>query len=97
MSDDEDDDYTREVIEHDLDMRTLRTLQQWAKDCVMRYDAVGIPSGRNLMTVMVRVLVGTLVRAKMPKADFLALMDSAYDHMAQDLSETRERRHAEDR
>jgi len=93
MNDDEDD-YTRDVIENDLNIRTIRTLQQWAKDCAMRYEAVGIPAGSNLMTALVRVLVGTLIKARMPKAALLELIGSAYDALAE---EQQERKHASDR
>jgi len=75
----DDDDRLREIIKHDLDMRALQTLQQWVKDSAMRYEAVGIPCGESLITTMIRVLVTTLGRAKMPKAAFVELMERAYE------------------
>jgi len=90
---DDDDDYTREIIRRDLDMRSFRALQQWVKDCAMRYEAVGIPCGEHLVTTIIRVLVTTLERAKMPKADFVELMSRAYDCAQKE----REARHAADR
>ena len=90
----DDDDYARAVIERDLDMRALRTLQQWVKDSAMRYEAVGIPCGEQLVTTLIRVLTVTLQRAGMSKAAFTELMERAYEC---GVREREERENAADR
>lgn len=89
----DEDDRIRGIVKRDLDMQAFRTLQLWVKDNAMRYEAMGLPCGEHLITTMIRVLVTTLGRAKMPKADFVELMSRAYDCFEQ---ERKEGRHATD-
>ena len=89
----DEDDYTRSIIRHDLDVRAYRKLQEWVRDSAMRYEAVGMHCAEPLVTCIIRVLVTTLGRAGMDKKSFMTLMARAYACFEKEQEERR----AEDR